>query len=112
MLTQSSERMRAISCHSCHENYENYLTVVVQHKRGKVGGSPAEIDDGPLATRMYDLVLKRKRFGIDVLAAPPWSVWSERYPAHSAELRRMWLLDRQIAALRSSTFRRLILMRS
>ena len=37
-----------------------------------------------------------------MLAAPPWALWQEKYPARAAEVRRLWLLDRQIASRRWS----------
>jgi hypothetical protein len=104
LLAQASERVRAFSCHSCHENYETYLSLVVQQLRGRnppdKGRRAIEVPAGPLVGRACELILKRKRFGMDVLAAPPWQAWREKYPARSAEIRQLLLLDRQIVAKR------------
>ena len=48
--------------------------------------------------RLYEMVLRRKRTGVDVLGEPAWPGWGDRHPRWRDELRRLSLLDRQIAA--------------
>jgi tetratricopeptide (TPR) repeat protein len=96
LLSISGERNRAIVCHPAHENYESLLTSACEALQGNPVASKA------LLKRLFDIVLKRKRFGIDVLAAPLLLRLEVLYPNLSDELRRLRVLDRQIAARRLS----------
>ena len=87
LLALVPERFRAFSMQGTHENFEACLSLV----------APQLIADPAGAWRTLDLVLRRKRIGMDILAEPPLAGWQAKYPAHADDLRRLWLLDRQIA---------------
>jgi tetratricopeptide (TPR) repeat protein/CHAT domain-containing protein len=87
LLALVPERFRAFSTQGMHENFETCLSLV----------APQLIADPAGAWRTLDLVLRRKRLGMDILAEPPLAAWQAKYPVHADDLRRLWLLDRQIA---------------
>ncbi len=90
LLALVPERFRAFSTQGMHENFETCLSLV----------APQLIADPAGAWRTLDLVLRRKRLGMDILAEPPLAAWQAKYPVHADDLRRLWLLDRQIASKR------------
>jgi tetratricopeptide (TPR) repeat protein/CHAT domain-containing protein len=96
-LAAAGERNRALICHPYHDNYETLLSLAIEmfsdeQSRAKIGPE--------WRTKLLDLVLQRKRFGMDVLSVDPLARWRKKYPQLSDKLRRLWLLDRQIAAKR------------
>lgn len=96
LLALETDRVRLYHGLSIQDTYEATLALSVA-RPGESGATT-----GPEVRRLYDLVLKRKRLGLELLAAPLLPVWQEKYPEQTRELRRLWLLDRQIGFKRLS----------
>jgi tetratricopeptide (TPR) repeat protein len=94
MLALSGDRHRAMACHGFHDRFELYVSAAVP--------LVLQEDKGDQKRDLFDLVLQRKRLGIEVLASPAYEAWGRKYPDQAAELRRLWRLDRQVANKRAA----------
>src|SRR5262249_11202341 len=95
LLCLGGERARAFHGQSVQDSYDAYLALAVPRCRNR--GPGESVPSSLISAGLYDLVLKRKRLGLELLAATPLGVWQAKYPERAQELRRLWLLDRQIA---------------